>query len=51
MRKLILLLATLTAGCALHTGPAANNDVLNELKAQFNQDRGVPRLVVLVSPT
>ena len=49
---LILLLALLaTSGCALHTGQARNNNVLSELKEQFNKDRGVPRLVVLVSPT
>ena len=39
-----------TSGCALHAGQARNNNVLGDLKEQFNNDRGVPRLVVLVSP-
>jgi hypothetical protein len=51
-RSLILLLAVLaTSGCALRGPQARNNNVLGELKDQFNRDRGVPRLVVLVSPT
>jgi hypothetical protein len=29
----------------------AQTSVLDELKAQFNKDKGVPRLIVLVSPT
>jgi len=49
---LFLLLAVLATGsCALRGGPARSTDVLAELKQQFNKDRGVPRLVVLVSPT
>jgi len=53
MRKaFILLLAVLaTTGCALRPGAARSTDVLAELREQFNKDRGVPRLVVLVSPT
>jgi hypothetical protein len=48
----VLLLAVLaTSSCALRGGPARSADVLAELKQQFNKDRGVPRLVVLVSPT
>ena len=47
----LLLLALLVTGCALWSGPAQNLDVLADLKEQFNRDRGVPRLVVLVSPT
>ena len=51
-RALILLLALLaTSSCALRPGAARSADVLAELKEQFNKDRGVPRLVVLVSPT
>ena len=48
---LLLLAALATSACALHTGQARNNNVLAELKEQFNRDRGMPRLVVLVSPT
>jgi hypothetical protein len=49
---LFLVLAALTAsGCALRPGPARSGDVLAQLKEQFNRDRDVPRLVVLVSPT
>jgi hypothetical protein len=46
-----LLLAALAAtGCALRGG-SATRDVLADLKSAFNQDVGIPRLVVLVSPT
>ena len=31
--------------------PRAQARVLAELKDQFNEDRGVPRLIVLASPT
>ena len=49
---LFLLLALLATGsCALRPGGARDADVLAELKAQFNRDRGVLRLVVLISPT
>jgi hypothetical protein len=51
-RAIILLLALLAAsGCALHPGQPRTDNVLSALKEQFNRDRGVPRLVVLVSPT
>ena len=29
----------------------AQTNVLDELKTQFNKDKGVPRLIVLMSPT
>jgi len=48
---LFFLVLLATAGCALHPGQARRNNVLGDLKEQFNRDRGVPRLVVLVSPT
>ena len=48
---LLLLVVLATAGCALRGGPATSTDVLSDLKKQFNADRGLPRLVVLVSPT
>jgi hypothetical protein len=51
-RFVALVLALLVTGsCALRSGPAQSVDVLGQLKAQFNKDQGVPRLVVLVSPT
>ena len=49
-RAIALLLALLATGsCALRSGARA--DVLADLKAEFNRDVGIPRLVVLVSPT
>jgi len=46
---LLLLVVLATSSCALRAGRSA--DVLSDLKGQFNRDRGVPRLIVLVSPT
>lgn len=37
--------------CAALEAPRAQTSVLAELKTQFNEDKGVPRLIVLVSPT
>lgn len=37
--------------CVTVAAPRAQTSVLTELKAQFNQDKGVPRLIVLMSPT
>jgi hypothetical protein len=53
MRRLVALIivALAISNCALRPGAARGSDVLAELKQQFNEDRGVPRLVVLVSPT
>jgi hypothetical protein len=53
MRRLVVLIIVALAfgSCALRPGAARSVDVLAELKQQFNKDRGVPRLVVLVSPT
>jgi hypothetical protein len=48
---LLLALLLATSGCALRSGAAGSGDVLSDLREQFNRDRGVPRLVVLVSPT
>jgi len=52
LSRIVVVLALLAAsGCALRGGAANSADVLSDLKKQFNEDRGVPRLVVLVSPT
>ena len=51
LRPHLLVALLLVSCCALRSGPAGSTDVLAELKRQFNSDRGVPRLVVLVSPT
>ena len=37
--------------CATLDVPRAQTSVLAELKAEFNEDHGVPRLIVLASPT
>jgi hypothetical protein len=31
--------------------PGAEPNALDQLKAQFNKDQGVPRIILLVSPT
>jgi hypothetical protein len=46
---LLLLLAAAAGVCYSSRAQAAN--VLKELKAEFNKDKGAPRLIVLVSPT
>lgn len=52
-----LLACLLFASCASErpaTGPAPalhNLTEVSQLKAAFNQDRGHPRLIVLLSPT
>jgi hypothetical protein len=53
MRRLLapIIVALAIGSCALRPGLPGSIDVLAELKQQFNEDRGVPRLVVLVSPT
>jgi hypothetical protein len=45
-----LALLAMTAAASVHP-LAAQEPVLDQLKAQFNEDQGVLRLVVLVSPT
>jgi hypothetical protein len=37
--------------CATIAVPHAQTSVLTGLKAQFNRDKGIPRLIVLMSPT
>ena len=49
MRK--LLLACLLGLGFLYSAFAAGRGTLDQLKTRFNQDKGTPRLVVLVSPT
>lgn len=45
---LILLLAMSIAPAVIASAQAG---VLEDVREQFNKDKGVPRLVVLVSPT
>lgn len=54
----IARIAAISAGLALVccavmllTVPARAADTLADLKSQFNEDKGAPRLIVLVSPT
>ena len=47
-RLLSLLVAALSLG---YCSQAQAANALDELKAQFNKDKGAPRLIVLVSPT
>ena len=49
-RSLWLTALLMVAGLSLNS-LAAGPGTLEQLKARFNQDKGVPRLVVLVSPT
>ncbi len=35
----------------LHSALPAHAGVLEDVREQFNKDKGIPRLVVLVSPT
>lgn len=51
---LVLALATIAAVLSFYPAPAAPlNDLrsIEDLRAQFNRDKGAPRLVLLLSPT
>lgn len=52
--RIALLLAavcTITIACGQNAATLANLDNLDQLREQFNQDAGKPRLVLLLSPT
>ncbi len=49
--RLIRICMAAMLACATIAVPHAQTSVLTELKAQFNRDKGIPRLIVLMSPT
>jgi hypothetical protein len=48
----LLLVAALVAGCASRDeGAVVDLDAIEDLRAEFNEDAGRPRLVLLLSPS
>ena len=48
---LLLLASSLAPGCRKHEPVLADLESLDQFKAQFNEDTGKPRIVLLLSPT